>query len=54
MTTVLEIIFWFSLAALVWTHLAYPLVAWRVGEASPVADRRVRHPANGQPDHPGL
>ena len=28
MTTVLEIIFWASLAALVWTHLAYPLAAW--------------------------
>ena len=28
MTTVLEIIFWVSLAALVWTHLAYPLAAW--------------------------
>ncbi len=28
MTTALEIIFWFSLAALVWTHFAYPLAAW--------------------------
>ena len=26
MTTVLEILFWLSLAALVWTHFAYPLV----------------------------
>ena len=28
MTTALEIVFWISLAALVWTHLAYPLAAW--------------------------
>ena len=35
MTTVLEIIFWFSLAALVWTHLAYPLVAWAWAKLRP-------------------
>jgi cellulose synthase/poly-beta-1,6-N-acetylglucosamine synthase-like glycosyltransferase len=28
MITLLEIVFWVSLAALVWTHLAYPLAVW--------------------------
>ena len=40
MTLVLEILFWTSLAALVWTHLAYPLViaVWARAHPWPVAE----------------
>jgi cellulose synthase/poly-beta-1,6-N-acetylglucosamine synthase-like glycosyltransferase len=43
MTLVLEIVFWISLAALVWTHAGYPLAiaAWARLRPRPVAKRQI-------------
>ena len=46
MITVLEILFWLSLAALVWTHFAYPLAA---GALARVRERRVAKDPRAEP-----
>ena len=36
---VVEVVFWVSLAALVWTHAAYPLAVWLLARVRPPAGR---------------